>query len=220
MSDTIPGDLELRYRQISSELPPHTQLIAVSKGVDPGLIRLLYDLGHRDFGENYVQELRTKAAHDALQQCQNLRWHFLGHLQTNKVRAVLPLIHCIHSLDSVRLMTSVQRELEKTGGRMKAFLQVKEPVSPTKTGFTTEELTKISPDLRFFTRIEILGLMALPELGDASEFFRHVQQLELRLRPITQGQLSMGMSGDYNQAIRFGASYVRLGTALFGKRAT
>lgn len=194
-------------------------LVAVSKIQSIEKIKALYDLGERNFGENYVQELCTKE-----QELQDLgiNWHFIGHLQSNKVKYIAPFIHLIQSVDSLKLLKEINKEAKKNNRIINCLLQVYIAKEETKYGLDENELAEI---LNFkeqgnLENIEIKGLMGMASFVDdenivKSEFnylqsiFNQNPQFEI---------LSMGMSGDYELAISCGSNMVRIGSSIFGAR--
>lgn len=210
-------------QQKIAQLAPHAQLLAVSKTRAPEEILALARAGQRDFGENYVQELVSKA--QALAACGlPLRWHFIGHLQRNKVAQLLPWVHTVHSVDSVRLAEALATRLDRAQ-RLAVFLQVNLDEEPSKSGFTVAELRAAVPALLALReKLDFRGLMVIPRAavdgGDPGRAFAAARELETELREagLTQGELSMGMSADYAEALAAGSTWVRLGTALFGPR--
>jgi PLP dependent protein len=196
-------------------------LIAVSKTQPVEAIEKLYHLGHRDFGENYAQELLEKAEALHRRGCSEIRWHFIGQLQTNKVKHLLPVIHSIHTVDSERL----GNELAKRWGalsraeKLPVFVEVNVDQEKTKSGVLVSEVQEFVSDLSRYSELNIQGLMCIPSPDqNAQPKFRLLKELELQCRPMTQGKLSMGMSGDFEIAIQEGATHVRVGTAIFGER--
>ncbi len=208
-----------RYQRISSDLAGSSaRLIAVSKTQPVSMIEELYRAGHRDFGENYVQELLAKDRELKERGISDLRWHFLGHLQTNKVRQLLPIVHAIHSVDSVRLAQEISK---RATGPVRIFIEVNVEGESTKSGFNPQELTDVLPQIGTLPHVEVRGLMCIPspEGGGSGRAFRELRALkELHRVHLGVGELSMGMSEDYGVAIREGSSWVRVGTALFGPR--
>ena len=187
-----------------------------------------YDAGERDFGESRVQELLLK------QQTlpADIRWHFIGHLQTNKVRQIVPFVHMIHSVDSVRLLEVINREAEKIGRRVKVLLEVHVAKEETKSGFMPEEITSLNTKLSTLNYIEICGIMGMAtNTDDQTEWrrcFREIKSIANTLSPIVQRVshslhsehpiISMGMSDDYLVAIEEGSTMVRIGSSIFGER--
>lgn len=210
-------------RERIAALAPHAQLLAVSKTRTPEDVLTLARAGQRDFGENYVQELVSKAqalADSGL----SLRWHFIGHLQRNKVAQLLPWVHAVHSVDSVRLAETLAARLSQER-RLTVFLQVNVDEEQSKSGFTVAELRAAVPELLALReKLDFRGLMVIPRAavdgGEPARAFAAARELESELRAagLTQGELSMGMSADYTEALAAGATWVRLGSALFGPR--
>ncbi len=209
-------DLATRYATVLKKTQGKT-LIAVSKDQPIEVIHALYLLGHRDFGENYAQELIAKAGGASV----NIRWHFIGHLQTNKVKSIIPHVSCIHSVDSEKLAREIAkrwRECSRTG-RLPIFLEVNIDQEKSKSGILEKETPAIAAKIAAFPEIELLGLMCIPSSGyNAFDSFERLRELEKRCRPWTSGKLSMGMSEDFEEAIRAGATHLRIGTAIFGPR--
>jgi len=207
------------YHQINEELRlSKISLVAVSKTKPVEDILELYNLGHRDFGENYVQELDEKA-----QQLPNdIRWHFIGHLQTNKVKFVTPFIYLIHGVDSLRLLKEINKQAEKNKRVIDCLLQVHIAQEETKFGFDEAELLNL--ELKQFLNVRIKGLMGMASLtGDITKIrieFRSLKILfeKLKLQNPELSILSMGMSADYKIAIEEGCNMVRIGSLLFGER--
>ena len=207
------------YQQINEQLRlSNITLVAVSKTKPIEDILALYNLGHRDFGENYVQELVEKAERLP----KDIRWHFIGHLQTNKVRSIAPFIYLIHGVDSVKLLKEIAKQAEKGGRVIDCLLQVHIAQEETKFGFDETELLNV--DLKQFPNLKIKGLMGMASLTDDINRirieFKFLKTLFEKLK--TQNPelsiLSMGMSADYKIAIEEGSNLVRIGSLLFGER--
>ncbi|MCS7090920.1 MAG: YggS family pyridoxal phosphate-dependent enzyme [Verrucomicrobiota bacterium] len=206
----------------SGRKPTEVTVVAVSKTHPPAVVRAAAACGLRVFGENRVQEARAK-----IPECPGaLRWHLIGHLQTNKVRDAVALFEMIQSVDSLRLAEEIQRRAEQAGRRVPVLLEVNVAGEASKFGYAPERLLAELPDLNALPRLEIQGLMTVPPWAADPErvrpWFRQLRDLrtacEDRLgAPLPH--LSMGMSGDFEIAIEEGATMVRLGTILFGPRA-
>jgi len=215
-----------RYTTIKSKLPPHVTLVAVSKTRTVEEIRALYDLGQRDFGENYPQELRDKQP----QLPDDIRWHFIGHLQTNKVKYIAPFVHLVHAVDSERLLDELEKRAASAGRSIGVLLQLHIAEEETKHGLDEPELRDLVErwDASRWPHLELKGLMGMASLtADQAQVQREFARLgklfkELRTDNATDtepfGELSMGMSGDAGLAIAEGSTIVRIGTALFGER--
>lgn len=215
-------DLEQRYREILGQISK-TTLIAVTKTHPAETIEALYRLGHRDFGENYVQELVQKAQELEAKGCTGIRWHFIGHLQTNKVKQLMPWISSVHALDSEKLAQELAKRWRAAGrsGRLPVFIEVNIDTEESKAGIPPQEVIPFAKKLAEIPELELQGLMCIPSPSSPDQgraAFHALRELEAQCRPWTAGQLSMGMSSDYLIAIEEGATQIRLGTALFGAR--
>ncbi len=204
--------------------PSEVRLIAVSKTVDVERIREGVAAGIRELGENYVQEARKKIAELAELP---VTWHYIGHLQTNKARFAVELFSWIHTVDRKRLAEALDRRAEKVGKRLSVLIQVHLGDEETKAGVEPGELFTLCDEVDRLQALELKGLMVLPPyLADPEvvrPYFRHLRELLEQVRqrvknPEAVKELSMGMSHDFEVAIEEGATMVRVGTALFGKR--
>jgi PLP dependent protein len=210
--------------------PSTVKLIAVTKYASMDIIRALLELGVRDLGENRVQELTRRAA--MIDEWRSghresmvpvPRWHLIGHLQRNKVKAVLPWIEMIHSVDSLRLAEEIDAQAGKLGRPVPILLEVNAAEDPNKYGVAVAAATHLVEQINTLKHIELRGLMAMAPLTDdvarirsvferVRELYDEVVSEKLCGRHFTE--LSMGMTGDFEQAIEFGATYVRIGSAL------
>ncbi len=216
----MPINIE-KYKDILEELNGNATLVAVSKTKPAEDIQALYNLGQRDFGENYVQELVEKEA--ALPK--DIRWHFIGHLQSNKVKYIAPFVHLIHGVDSFSLLKEIDKQALKNNRAINCLLQIHIAKEETKFGFDEEELTNMA--ISQLENIKIIGLMGMASFSDDKDLVRsefrdlkrmfdsNVQPLTTNYQPST---LSMGMSGDYKIAIEEGSNMARIGSLLFGER--
>ncbi len=198
------------------------ELIAVSKTISAELIREAYTAGQTRFGESRQQEASVKIAELPAA----LSWHFIGRVQRNKVRKLLPVFDVIHAIDSLRLATYTAELAAELGLFPKVFLQVNVAGEAAKGGFEPASLRSEMEELLDLPRIEILGFMTLPpataDAGDARPWFARMRELRDSLERefgVCLPSLSMGMSGDYEVAIEEGATHVRVGSAIFGSRA-
>ncbi len=195
-------------------------LIAVTKTVSSEAIREAWDSGIKHFGENRVQDALPKI--NVLPN--DLHWHFIGHLQTNKVKSVLPVFDLIHSLDSLKLARVIQNEGEKLNKKVNALVQVNIGSEDSKFGFAYEEVLPALQEMAGFSNLKILGLMAIapffPDPEHTRPYFRRLYQLfnSIQIAGAEMKYLSMGMTNDFEVAVEEGANMVRLGTALFGAR--
>jgi len=207
------------YKEIEKELDEkHVTLVAVSKTKPAEDILELYNLGHRDFGENYVQELEEKAA--VLPK--DIKWHFIGHLQTNKVKFIAPFVQLIHGVDSLKLLKEVNKQAARCGRVIDCLLQVHIAQEETKFGLDENELSGLLSELdkEPLPNVRVAGLMGMAsfteDLITVREEFRNLKRLFDKQGPFTI--LSMGMSADYRIAIEEGSNMVRIGSLLFGER--
>jgi pyridoxal phosphate enzyme (YggS family) len=218
------------YQQIATALGlKHVKLVAVSKKKTVADIYELYKLGQRDFGENYVQELAEKhllLPHD-------IHWHFIGHLQTNKVKYIAPFVHLIHSVDSFKLLTEINRQGLKYHRIIECMLQVHIAQEETKFGLSEEELDELVSDMKKLDStdqlhfVRITGLMGMASFTEdehkvRGEFKYLASLYDKYSKFITTNfhlrTLSMGMSADYKIAMEEGSNMVRIGSLLFGER--
>lgn len=212
-----------RIKELKAELPNGVVLCAVSKYHPSEMIREAYDSGQRIFGESHVQELMKK--YEVLPK--DIEWHFIGHLQTNKVKYIAPFISLIHSVDTPKLLAEINKQGIKCGRRIPCLLQLHVAMEETKFGFSVDELKEYlqNSEWREMNGIDIQGIMCMASNTDdeeriltdfrtANEFARYCAEKygnSFRIR-------SWGMSGDYLLAIRQGSNLVRIGSKIFGKR--
>lgn len=223
----IENNLKLIHQKIADAAlkagrkPEEIELIAVSKTHSPESIREALDAGHFLFGENRVQEARAKIPLLPSQ----ARWHFIGHLQKNKIRQALSLFECFHGIDSSDLANEMNRVATETGVFPRMLLEVNVAGEASKFGFRPDALRAQMDSLLAKERLQIEGLMCIPPMvkdaEDARRFFVRLRELRDTLQSEFQvklPQLSMGMSGDFQIAIEEGATMVRIGTTIFGTR--
>ena len=210
------GDVQARIARAAESAgrnPHEITLVAVTKVFPAAAIRAAYDLGLRDFGENYVQEFEAKAPE--VGGLAGARFHLIGHLQSNKSRKAAELFHTVQTVDTPKLA----RRLDECGRRLDVMLEVKLSDEEAKAGALPAELPGLIAAVRGCPNLTLLGLMTMPPWSDDGEQSRPYFQ---RLRGLAEEHglrhLSMGMSHDLEIAIQEGATYVRVGTALFGKR--
>ena len=199
--------------------PDEITLIAVSKTFPAEAIRTAYRAGLRDFGENYVQEFEAKTA--ALEELPGARFHLIGHLQSNKARRAVQLFDSIQTVDSLRLARRLEEAVASSRPERKLPVMIEVKLSPeeSKAGVTPEQLPELVEALRACPHLQLTGLMTMPPYSEHAEdsrpYFRRLRALAQLYR---LPQLSMGMSHDFEVAIEEGATHVRIGTALFGRR--
>ena len=221
-----------KYKHLQDQLNGKATLVAVSKTKPLEDIQALYDLGHRDFGENYVQELVDKAALLP----KDIRWHFLGHLQSNKVKYIAPFVHLIHGVDSFSLLKEIDKQAAKNNRIIDCLLQIHIAKEETKFGFDPSELIALH-EFTQWKNVTLVGLMGMASFSDDKDL---VKKEFADLKSLFDGNkkssdkiatanttetnnfqftiLSMGMSGDYEIALEQGSNMVRIGSLLFGER--
>ena len=198
-------------------------LVAVSKTKPNEMIEELYAAGHRDFGENYIQELRAK--HEALPK--DIRWHMIGHLQRNKVKYIAEYITMIHSVDTFELAQTIEKEAAKHDRVIPVLIEVNVAGEDTKYGVRPEDAEALIERISHLPHVRVSGLMtSAPYVENPEEdriYFRNLRNLSVdiedkKLDNVTVGALSMGMSNDYEIAVEEGSTMVRVGTSIFGER--
>ncbi len=222
---------ELVWSSLVGELvEKDVTLVAVSKTKPAEDIKALYDLGQRDFGENYVQELVDKQA----QLPEDIKWHYIGHLQTNKVKYIAPFVHLIHAVDSFKLLAEINKQAAKLNRVIDVLLQMHVAEEDTKYGMNEWELLDV---LKLYQEkqdelqhVRIRGLMGMASFTDDEHQVRHeLLRIATKFEYLKKGEFldkdyfsicSMGMSSDYKIAIEEGSNMVRIGSMLFGSRTT
>lgn len=213
-----------KYVEIVAELlQQQVILVAVSKTKPNEDIKELYDAGQRDFGENYVRELVDKQATLP----SDIRWHFIGHLQSNKVKYIAPFVHLIHGVDSFKLLREINKQAANCNRVIDCLLQVHIAQEETKFGMDEAEIIEVQANLQDLTHVKIHGLMGMASLTEDKDKLR-TEFKNLKLLYDKYGHwdanlqqwtiLSMGMSNDYRMAVAEGSTMVRVGSLLFGKR--
>ncbi len=223
--EPLVGD---RIEALRQDIPTSVTLMAVTKTVPAARMRMAYDAGLRHFGESRIQEALPKQ--EALADCSDIVWHFIGALQSNKAQKAIAHFDWIHSVDSLKLAKRIDRiagELQRTPN---LCLQVKLLPDPNKSGWEVHELKEALPALKTLSHVTMRGIMVIPPFGlplsTLQSCFMDAAILFKTLRDQAKGewsqfdQLSMGMSGDYREAIAAGSTIVRLGRTIFGERET
>lgn len=218
--------IEERLKEVTRLLPAGVRLVAVSKFHPVEQLMEAYEAGQRIFGENHAQELAAKAA----VMPQDIRWHFIGHLQTNKVKQIVPFVSLIHSVDSLRLLREIDKQARRAERRIDCLLQLHVAQEETKFGFAPEELLEMleEGEWRSLDHVRLCGIMCMAtNTDDVTEIRREFQLAhqtfdEARQRFFKDDERfcerSMGMSDDFPIAIEEGATLVRIGTRIFGQR--
>ncbi|MBI5857434.1 MAG: YggS family pyridoxal phosphate-dependent enzyme [Sphingobacteriales bacterium] len=211
------------YLQLKKELDVEgVTLVAVSKTKPFEEILELYNLGHRDFGENYVQEMAEKAK----QLPQDIRWHFIGHLQTNKVKLIVSFVQLIQSVDSLKLLLEINKQAQKVNRVVDCLMQVHIAQEETKFGLDENELIELMKEFesKGMQNVRICGLMGMASFtDDMNKVRKEFQNLKRLFDRLTTHDsrlttLSMGMTSDYRIAIEDGSNMVRIGSLIFGER--
>lgn len=213
------------FNDLSRELTDAgVRLVAISKKKPVADILRLYEAGHRDFGENRASELEEKQA----QLPEDIRWHFVGHLQSKKAKIIAPFVHMIHSIDSEKLLIEVDRQAERGNRRIDVLLQFKIAEEESKYGFDMEEGLSVARTSLELTHVRVVGVMGMATYTEDMEQVRrefrtladYFEKLQSKLFSRTESfkEISMGMSGDYPVAIEEGSTMVRIGSLLFGSR--
>jgi len=218
-----------KYQELIDSLGTKVTLVAVSKLQSVEAIMHLYRMGQRDFGENYVQELVEKQ----LLLPQDIRWHFIGHLQSNKIKYIASFVHLVQSVDSFKLLTEINRQGKKSGRVIDCLLQVHIADEETKFGLDGKELEELvrgmtnASGVIELDHIRVTGLMGMASFSEQEVKVRSEMQMlaslydkyeEVSTPNFQLHRLSMGMSADYLMAIEEGSTMVRIGSLLFGKR--
>jgi len=219
-------NIKENIKHFKDSLPDHVTLVAVSKTKPVEDILEVYNAGHKVFGENRVQELVTKA--ESLPD--DIQWHMVGHLQSNKVKFIAPFVHLIHSVDSFKLLSVINREAIRVNRTINVLLQVHIASEDTKFGFSEEEIIQLlsSDEYKQLSDIKVTGLMGMAtftqdeqtitqEFSYLSTVFNRIKDRFFR-EDKQFCELSMGMSGDYLLAVEEGSTMVRIGTIIFGER--
>ncbi len=210
--------------RIKKDLPPEVTLIAVSKTKPVGAIEEAYAAGHRVFGENKAQEMALK--HEQLPN--DIQWHFIGHMQTNKVKYIAPFVALIHSVDSLKVLREVDKQAAKNNRVINCLLQFHIAEEATKFGLNMEEAEALTASKNNFKHVRLTGVMGMATYTDDVEQIRrefrqlnhYFQVLKSKFFAMDDAfkEISMGMSGDYAIAVEEGSTMVRIGTLIFGKR--
>lgn len=210
------------YKVLKNEIPKDVTLICVSKTRQIHEIKEAYEAGARDFGENKVQELMEKC--DSLGG--DIRWHFIGHLQRNKVKHIVGKVHLIHSLDSIRLLNEIEKQYGEDNKVANLLIQVNIGKEDNKTGIDAKEIDALIQACEKCNNIKIKGLMATIPIGSVEDCRMYFSQMRsmfdnlktFKYKNVCMEFLSLGMSGDFESAIDSGSNMIRLGEKIFGKR--
>ncbi|HEX2920874.1 MAG TPA: YggS family pyridoxal phosphate-dependent enzyme [Bacteroidales bacterium] len=217
-------DIAANLNYLRKQVPPSVKLVAVSKTKPVETLMTAYDAGQRIFGENRVQEILDKKGNLP----SDIQWHMIGHLQTNKVKFIIPFISLIHSVDSFRLLSVIDGESKKTGRITECLLQIHIAEEETKTGFLLNEIIEAHEELSKYRNVKLRGVMGMAtftqDTDQVRKEFRYLAECFdiLKNRFFNSGdefsEISMGMSGDYMIAIEEGSTMIRVGSLIFGER--
>ena len=219
-------DIAAHISLIKNNIPERVTLVAVSKTIPAETILQAYHTGHRDFGENRVQELVEKFK----KLPSDINWHLIGHLQTNKVKFIVPFIYMIHSVDSRKLLAEINKEAKKTDRKINCLLQMHIASEEHKFGFSFEEVRDLlnSEDFKNMKNVNIAGLMGMAtftndmqtvnqEFAQLNRYFNNIKSEWFPHSPSFK-EMSMGMSADYQVALKNGSTIIRVGSLIFGER--
>jgi pyridoxal phosphate enzyme (YggS family) len=219
-------DVQTNLKKVLSDIPPHVKLIAVSKTKPVEMIQAAYDAGQRDFGENKAQDMATKFP----QLPRDIRWHFIGHLQTNKVKYIAPFVSLIHAADSLKILKEINKQAIKNKRVIDFLLEFHIAAEESKFGLsmkTAEDILQ-SEEFEQLQNIRLCGVMGMAtyttDTEQIREEFHHLKNIfnQLKNKHFKESdyfkEISMGMSGDYPIAIEEGATMVRIGSKIFGAR--
>jgi PLP dependent protein len=218
-------EVQENITNLKNQIPAGVKLVAVSKFKPKELLLEAYEIGFRAFGENYVQELVDK--YEALPK--DIEWHFIGHLQTNKVKYIAPFVHLIHSVDSFKLLKEIDKQAAKNERVIECLLQIYIAKEDSKTGMDIAEYLEMldSEEFKALKNIKVIGLMGMSTFTDnldlVREEFRSLKDLFEQTQKIQAGnfslkEISMGMSGDWQLAVEEGSTMIRVGSSIFGSR--
>tara|TARA_Y100000591_G_C21669286_1_gene612064 strand:+ start:279 stop:914 length:636 start_codon:yes stop_codon:yes gene_type:complete len=202
------------FLSIQGNLKPSVKIIAVTKTFEFGKIKPLIDHGHDHFGENKLQEAQLKWT-ETIKSNKSIKLHMIGKLQSNKAKKAVDLFHYIHSLDNQRLSDVLSKAEKEKNKKLKYFIQVNIGDESQKSGISVNDLPSFFNYCTIENKLNVIGLMVLPPQDKKDNYFLKMQNLSnsLNLR-----ELSMGMSADYLDALNYGATYVRIGSSIFGSR--
>lgn len=221
-------DIKANLHKLKENIPGHVELVAVSKTKPASMVRDLFEEGHLDFGENKVQDLVEKQE----ELPGEIRWHMIGHLQSNKVKYIAPFVYLVHGVDSLKLLKVIEKEGRKNDRRINCLLQVHIARESSKYGLSEEELEELLTSEAFHNMefVSLRGLMGMATFTDNSDVVREeFQNLKRIFEQLKSDHfqehpefsiLSMGMSGDYETAIEEGSNMIRVGSLIFGPRQT
>ena len=202
------------YLSIQDNLKPNVKIIAVSKTFELAKIKPLIDHGHDHFGENKLQEAQLKWT-ETIKSNKSIKLHMIGKLQSNKAKKAVDLFHYIHSLDNQRLSDVLSKAEREKNKKLNYFIQVNIGDEPQKSGISVKDLSSFFKYCTVENKLNVIGLMVLPPQDKKDNYFLKMQNLN---NSLNLKELSMGMSSDYLDALKYGATYIRIGSSIFGSR--
>ena len=211
--------IQSALKSVRASLQEGVELVAVSKTKPVALLLEAYEAGQRDFGENKVQEMALKSA----TMPEDIRWHMIGHVQTNKIKYMAPFVHLVHGVDREKVLKELDKQAKKVSRIIDCLLQVHIAQEETKFGWSVAELEALLPHMSLYPNVRVRGLMGMASnTNDEHQVRREFLDLNDLYKKHAPAQhwdaLSIGMSGDYSIAMECGATHVRIGSAVFGAR--
>ena len=213
--------IEDQIKFYTEQFPSHVKLVAVSKTKPASDLQLAYDAGQRVFGENYVQELVDKHEHLPT----DIQWHFIGNLQSNKVKYIAPFVALIHGVNSISTLKEIDKQAKKLNKQIEILLQLHVATEESKFGFSESEVLEIAAQKELYSNLNFRGVMGMASFTEDQTLirkeFQEVNRIFSLLKPLfgeSFNEISMGMSGDWEIAVEEGSTLVRIGSAIFGSR--
>jgi len=215
------SNIESQIKFYTDQFPSYVKLVAVSKTKPASDLQLAYNAGQRVFGENYVQELVDK--HEQLPT--DIQWHFIGNLQSNKVKYIAPFVALIHGVNSVSTLKEIDKQAKKLNKQIEILLQLHVATEESKFGFSEEEVLEIASQKELYSNVNFRGVMGMASFTEDQSLIRKEFQEVNRIFSVLKShfgesfnEISMGMSGDWKIAVEEGSTLVRIGSAIFGSR--
>ena len=215
------SNIESQIKFYTEQFPAHVKLVAVSKTKPASDLQLAYNAGQRVFGENYVQELVDK--HEQLPT--DIQWHFIGNLQSNKVKYIVAFVALIHGVNSISTLKEIDKQAKKLNKQIEILLQLHVATEESKFGFSEEEVLEIAAQKEVYSNVIFRGVMGMASFTEDQSLirkeFQEVNRIFSLLKPLfgeNFNEISMGMSGDWKIAVEEGSTLVRIGSAIFGSR--
>ena len=215
------NNIESQIKFYTEQFPSHVKLVAVSKTKPASDLQLAYNAGQRVFGENYVQELVDKHA----QLPTDIEWHFIGNLQSNKVKYIAPFVALIHGVNSISTLKEIDKQAKKLNKQIEILLQLHVATEESKFGFSEEEVLEIAAQKEVYSNVNFRGVMGMASFTEDQALirkeFQEVNRIFSLLKPLfgeSFNEISMGMSGDWKIAVEEGSTLIRIGSAIFGSR--